>query len=199
MRCEIIVPYRRLGEFQHRAHHSPHQLRIVAEVQRRGRIGHVHGGGTAVGMAFLGNEQRIPLLIGHQLVGRYGLAVCGRTYFCIRFAALHGLFFHLFLESIAAPKQFVMSGHCFGNGFVDGFAVPCPISGKELAEIIDGRNVIVSRHQRRLTPRRPYGMELRRRAQAPVHLMIGYFHRLPTGCRQIQIAPVDGDAVPAVP
>ena len=56
VRGKIKVPPLALGIPDDRPHHAAHQLRIVEQIQRRGRIAQIHCGGATVGKAFLGDK-----------------------------------------------------------------------------------------------------------------------------------------------
>ena len=72
---EIVLPFLGAGKPEHRTQHRRQQLRIIFEVHRRRRIGDIDGGGAAVGEAFLGDVEQLPVRVECQLVPSHDLTV----------------------------------------------------------------------------------------------------------------------------
>ena len=84
---KVKLPHIAAGKLVDRTHHAPYQFGIVEQEQRNGRIAYVHGSGTAVGEAFLGDEQYLSFGVHGNLMGSDSLTVADFADFRIFFAA----------------------------------------------------------------------------------------------------------------
>ena len=184
---EIVCPDGHGGELQHRAAQRVDQLRRVLQEQRNGRIAHVHGSDAAVGVVLLGQKRHIAAGRGDELVGAQSVPPRRARQRLIVLAEGRGIGQHARVRLGAAPKQRVELLRGLANRVGDLRAVSAIPRLAQVAEVVDGGNVVVGND----------GADdlLVLNAAAPAHLQpVADGANRALGA-EIEIAPVDGDVI----
>ena len=107
--CQRILPYimRCIGEFpvisccimEDGIDHPLHQLRLIFQIKRNGRIGHIHRTDAAVAVTFLGEKSDLAVHL-NKLMGGNGLPVGNTENVIVLFSVNERFLFQFFVKSL---------------------------------------------------------------------------------------------------
>ena len=147
--CPDLVPVAALGIVEYEVQQGLRDLGVIAQEQRDGGIGHIHGAGASVGEVLLGDEIQVVVPSCYELVGGNGLPVCeGAEVGVLLSSGLGGLLDEAVVEGVQAVAELgPFLGrlcHLLGNGIAAGGV---PVGAQLLPEELDGIDVVVGEHQ----------------------------------------------------
>ena len=191
---KIVLPHIRGSELVYGAHHSADKLGSVKQEEGHGGVGNVHRRRRTAGIAFLGNEKKLAVFVGNKLMRRNGLAVCKREKLGVFFAAcLRGIAVKLFCEGVASFAKRFKICRSFYDCFLDGLAVPCPVSLERVTEIVDGINIVIGEEEKLLLLFGHGNADTDTTAECAHNTAVGGC--LLASCGEINVSPLDADNV----